>query len=197
MRDRSDVLHKRKSNQKNGSPNRCKSGSSSYASASELSRGERPSFSTKNFYNMRDSKNKSQWAVAEVKVSYKPKKEPVQIKTSDDAYNVFQTMWDQNLISIQEQVGVLFLNQHNQVIGYRCLHTGGITASVLDLKILFSMCCKVLAQGIILCHNHPSGNPRASEADREITRNVKTIAKLLDIALIDHLIITPNGYTTV
>jgi DNA repair protein RadC len=178
MSVRKDVLHKRKSNQKNGSPRECKSRSSSYASASERTDGERPSFS----YQKSVRKNKKQWQVAEVQVSYKPVHDPsVKIFTAEDAYNVFRSMWDENLLNLQEQICAIFLNRDNQVIGFRCIHTGSSTASQFDLKLLFTLCCKLMAQGIILCHNHPSGNPKASNADVQMTRQVREAAKLFEV----------------
>lgn len=190
-------VNQRKSNQKNGSPSRCKSGSSSYASAYGRTRSERPSFSYQKFFTMRVRKNKK-WEVAEVQVSYKPKHDhTVKISTAEDAYHVFRTMWDENLLNLQEQVCAIFLNRANEVIGFRCLHTGSATASQFDLKLLFTLCCKLMAQGIILCHNHPSGNPKASPADFQMTRRVRECAQLFEVQLLDHLIITSKGYTTI
>ena len=89
MRVRKYVTNQRKSNQKNGSPSRCKSGSSSYASAYGRTRSERPSFSYQKFFTMRVRKNKKQWEVAEVQVSYKPKHDPsVKISTAQDGAGV-------------------------------------------------------------------------------------------------------------
>lgn len=70
-------------------------------------------------------------------------------------------------------------------------------ASQFDLKLLFTLCCKLMAQGIILCHNHPSGNPKASAADFQMTRRVRDCAQLFEVQLLDHLIITSKGYTTI
>jgi len=143
-------------------------------------------------------KNKKQWQVAEVQVSYKPKHDPtVKISTAEDAYHVFRSMWDENLLNLQEQVCAIFLNRANEVIGFRCLHTGSATASQFDLKLLFTLCCKIMAQGIILCHNHPSGNPKASPADFQMTRRVRECAELFEVQLLDHLIITSKAYTTI
>lgn len=198
MSVRLNASHNRKSKSKNGSPRGCKSRSSSYASAFERTDGERPSFSTKNFYKMSVRKNKKSWAVAEVEVSYKPEHDrSVIITKSDDAYEVFKSMWDEDLINLQEQVCAIFLNSANEVIGFRCLHTGTAIASKFDVKLLFTICCKLMAQSIILCHNHPSGNLKPSVADSDLTRMVRRAAELLEVRLLDHLIITSKGYTVI
>ena len=145
---------------------------------------------------MRERKKKNEWSVAEVQVSYKPKDRTVKIHTADDAYQVFKQMWDDDLISLQEQTCVIFLNRANEVIGFRCLHTGSNTSSVVDIKLLFTLCCKLMAQGIILAHNHPSGNLKASMADNAFTKQVREACRLFDVQLMDHLIITNKSYNT-
>jgi DNA repair protein RadC len=71
---------------------------------------------------------------------------------------------------------------------------GGISGTIIDVRIILKMALDNLACSLILCHNHPSGNLMPSEADKEITRKMKEAGKLLDIAVLDHLIIGNNAY---
>jgi len=76
------------------------------------------------------------------------------------------------------------------VMGVYLLSTGGVEGSIVDLKLLFGTATKMLASGIILAHNHPSGNLNPSNNDIQLTEKVKKAAGILDIAFIDHIIIT-------
>jgi DNA repair protein RadC len=93
-----------------------------------------------------------------------------------------------------EEFWVLYLNNANKVIAKNQLSKGGMTGTVVDVRIIFKSALESGAVGILLCHNHPSGNLKPSEADIEITKKVKTAGKSLDINVLDHLIITQNGY---
>jgi DNA repair protein RadC len=93
-----------------------------------------------------------------------------------------------------EEFWVLYLNNANKVIAKNQLSKGGMTGTVVDVRIIFKSALESGAVGILLCHNHPSGNLKPSEADIEITKKVKTAGKNLDINVLDHLIITQNGY---
>jgi len=93
-----------------------------------------------------------------------------------------------------EEFWVLYLNNANKVIAKNQLSKGGMTGTVVDVRIIFKSALESGAVGILLCHNHPSGNLKPSEADIEITKKIKTAGKSLDINVLDHLIITQNGY---
>jgi DNA repair protein RadC len=93
-----------------------------------------------------------------------------------------------------EQFWVLLLNRANQVVAKRMISTGGVAGTVVDVKMVFQPAIELLASGIILCHNHPSGNLQPSQADIDITRKIKRGATDLDIVLLDHIIISANGY---
>jgi DNA repair protein RadC len=93
-----------------------------------------------------------------------------------------------------EEFWVLYLNNANKVIAKNQLSKGGMTGTVVDVRIIFKSALESGAVGILLCHNHPSGNLKPSEADIQITKKVKTAGKSLDINVLDHLIITQNGY---
>jgi DNA repair protein RadC len=89
---------------------------------------------------------------------------------------------------------VLYLNRANKVIGSYQLSKGGITGTIADVRLILSVALKTLASGLILAHNHPSGNLKPSEADKQITNKIRQAAKLLDIELLDHIIISSEGY---
>jgi DNA repair protein RadC len=89
---------------------------------------------------------------------------------------------------------VLYLNQNNRVIGAEKISEGGITGTVIDVRILLRKALERLSCGIIIAHNHPSGNLNPSEPDMKITKQIEQACKLLDVALLDHLIVGASGY---
>jgi DNA repair protein RadC len=93
-----------------------------------------------------------------------------------------------------EEFWILYLNNSNKIIIKTQLSKGGITGTVVDIRLVFKTALETGATGIILCHNHPSGTLTASEADKQITRKLKMAGKNLDIKILDHLIITENHY---
>jgi DNA repair protein RadC len=93
-----------------------------------------------------------------------------------------------------EEFWILYLNNSNKVIHKAQLSKGGIIGTIVDCRIVFKTAFEQNATSIILTHNHPSGKLLASDADREITRKLKLAGQQLDIFIIDHIIITENGY---
>ena len=93
-----------------------------------------------------------------------------------------------------EEFWVLYLNNSNKVIYKSQISKGGITGTVVDIRIVFKLALEQNATAIILTHNHPSGKLQASEADKQITQKLKLAGKQLDIPILDHMIITENGY---
>ena len=93
-----------------------------------------------------------------------------------------------------EEFWVLYLNNSNKVIYKAQLSKGGITGTIVDIRIIFKIAFEQNATGLILSHNHPSGKLIASEADLKITKRVKEAGQTLEIQVLDHLIITENGY---
>lgn len=87
------------------------------------------------------------------------------------------------------------LNRSNAVLGILSISKGGISGTVTDVRLIFQGALKTNASGIIVCHNHPSGNANPSESDRKITQKIKEAGNLMDIQLLDHIIILPvEGY---
>jgi len=135
--------------------------------------------------------------VAEIEISYTPKrlslKRPI-ITSSNDVYEIFKELFNPKLMNIKEEFFVLFLNKANRIIGSYKVSSGGITGTVVDVRLILSIALKSLSCGLLLAHNHPSGNLKPSQADIDLTYKIKEAAKLMDIRLLDHLIISSEGY---
>ncbi|GAL77287.1 DNA repair protein RadC [Algibacter lectus] len=134
--------------------------------------------------------------VNEIQIRYKeriPAPFWKKIGCSQDAANMIYELWNKNDIEVHESFKIVLLNNSNKVKGIYELSKGGITGTLVDLRILFAVVLKTLSVGIILIHNHPSGQLRPSEADKRLTSKIRDAAKLFDIVVLDHLIITPNG----
>lgn len=114
-----------------------------------------------------------------------------QIKCSKDVADIFQPLLSD--IS-HEEFWVLFLNRSNRVINRMKLSQGGISGTVTDVRLVMKKAIEYLASGIIVCHNHPSGNLNPSESDSKITLKIKEAGNLMDIQLLDHLIISDKDY---
>lgn len=139
----------------------------------------------------------SNYQIAEIQISYSPniaKYERTKIKNSADAYTILVNAWDQDIIELQEEFKVLLLNNANEVLGVQNLSKGGTTGTYVDVKLLFAIALKACANGIILAHNHPSGNLKPSDSDIKLTKKIKASCKLLDINLLDHLIVTKEEF---
>ena len=131
--------------------------------------------------------------VAEIEVSYTPtNREQVSITSPQDAYDELVKFFPKQTIALQEKFVVMYLNNNNIILGVYELSKGGITSTVVDIRLLFSVALKVAATNIILAHNHPTGNLKPSKADLELTQKIKEAGKFLDITLTDHLIISPK-----
>ncbi|WP_326981660.1 JAB domain-containing protein [Chryseobacterium sp. MYb264] len=135
--------------------------------------------------------------VSEIQVTYQPNKmSQTKLTTSSHVVEVIRTFWDNGIIEMQEEVKILFVNSSNTVIGFYSLSKGGITNSLVDIRLILSVALKCLATGLILVHNHPGGNLNPSSADLAIIKKLNTACKLLDIALLDSIIITKESYTS-
>jgi DNA repair protein RadC len=114
-----------------------------------------------------------------------------QITSSKDVYELMKPeLLDQPM----EQFWIISLKRNNVIIQKRIISTGGISGTVADPKIIFNKALEDLASGIILVHNHPSGNLKPSQADIKLTEKLKSAGQLLDIPVLDHLIFTDDGY---
>lgn len=113
------------------------------------------------------------------------------ITSSKNAYDVLQS----KLSDLpHEEFWVIFMNRRNTVIKIDCISRGGVSGTVVDIRLILKPAIECLASGIILAHNHPSGNLKPSQEDISITKKVKEAGKLMDIVIQDHLIIGDNSY---
>ncbi|EKN20885.1 MULTISPECIES: JAB domain-containing protein [Bacteroidales] len=135
------------------------------------------------------------YTVGEVELSYKPKfKKLHKVASSEDAYRYLLPTYREGTICYKEYFKVLFLNQANQVLGYTLISEGGITETSVDVRIILQAALLTNSVALVLAHNHPSGSMKPSRQDMEITKQVKEAARLMRITVIDHLILTDEGY---
>lgn len=120
--------------------------------------------------------------------------ESVELKKITSSKMVFEIM--QPIIGKlpHEEFWILYLNNSNKVIHKSQLSKGGLTGTVVDIRLIFKMAFEYNATSIILSHNHPSGKLQASDADIQITKRIKEASKHLEINVLDHVIVTENGY---
>ncbi len=133
--------------------------------------------------------------ISEIRVSYSAEnRQKPHISSSESAFKILLSCWDKSIIELQEEFKVLLLNRANKVLGIYPVSKGGVSGTLVDPKLIFSVALKCNASSIILAHNHPSGNLFPSENDKELTQKLKSAGNFLDIKVLDHLIITPEGY---
>lgn len=114
-----------------------------------------------------------------------------QIRSSKDIYEYFNPMLrDKD----HEEFWVLFLNRSNKIIISEQLSSGGVSGTIVDVKILIKKISEYLSASIVLCHNHPSGNNQPSQTDLELTKKLKEACRLVDVAVLDHIIICDGSY---
>lgn len=133
----------------------------------------------------------------EVSVKYnKTKIKPKKIRSAQDAVDVARYMFNENMLGCQEQIVLLCLDSACQVIAYRVISTGSISAAILEPKMVFTIALQCFATSIILLHNHPTGNTEPSREDIAITRQIAEAGKILEIKLLDHVIIADDEHTS-
>ncbi len=117
--------------------------------------------------------------------------ESPKIRSSNDVYSIFNPL----LADLtHEEFWLLYLNRSNKILSRHKLSQGGISGTITDVRLIIKKAIELLASSIIICHNHPSGNLDPSEADTRITQKIKEAAGYFDISLLDHIIVTDNGY---
>lgn len=118
----------------------------------------------------------------------------VKIKSSDDLHLYFRELFNKETLEIQEEVIVVFLNNSNNTIGWYKVSQGGITGSVIDIRLVMKKALDCYATQMCIAHNHPSGGLTPSQNDKDITAKLKQACNILDIKLLDHIIITAENY---
>lgn len=137
------------------------------------------------------------FTINEVKLTYKTKQkasERPKILSSENVYKLLLNCFDTETIEFREYFKVLLLNRANQVLGVFNVSEGGISQTFVDIRLILQSAILSNASGIIISHNHPSGNINPSSCDDIITRKIKEASKVMDISLLDHIIITPDKY---
>jgi len=135
--------------------------------------------------------------VAEVELVYKSRVKASErpcITSSTDAVNIMRILWEEGKMDLVEQFKVLFLNRANKVLCIYNVSSGGITGTIADPRLIYAAALRVNAVSLILAHNHPSGNLKPSRADEELTMKIKNAGAFLDIKVLDHLILTSEGF---
>ena len=131
-----------------------------------------------------------------LRIVYSKKLKPAErpkITSSSDAEKVLREVWSSQ-IEVREEFVVLLLDRANRVLGYHLLSQGGISETVADIRLIFSVALESLASSIILAHNHPSSNTNPSNADIQMTNKIKEAGKNMDIAVLDHLILSKDSF---
>jgi DNA repair protein RadC len=116
-----------------------------------------------------------------------------EIQSSKNSADFIRNFYSDD-IEIFESFFILLLNRANKTIGYAKISQGGITGTVVDIKLVAKYAVDSLASGVILAHNHPSGNVQPSQADKDITSKIIKGLDILDVKVLDHVILTANEY---
>jgi DNA repair protein RadC len=140
---------------------------------------------------------KNLYNVSQIELTYKPKlkasERPV-IKCMEDVYEIFMQCWDKGKIELIEEFKMILLDKGSAVLGVNNISSGGMDSVIADHKIIVAAAVVSKASGVILAHNHPSARLFPSERDITLTKTIKVAAASLDIAVVDHLIVTQAGY---
>lgn len=137
------------------------------------------------------------FVVPEIKLVFKPKLKPSQrpaITCPKDCYDLMMKAWDLDTMELREQLKVIYLDKSHKVLGILEVSSSGILQTAVDVRLIFGTALKANAAAIILVHNHPSGNLKASQPDIDSTAFIKQVGVFHKIPLVDHLIITSEGY---
>lgn len=132
------------------------------------------------------------YIVSEIQLKYQPQPLTETINGATDIHQLLiKRVYDEETIGYRETFKVLLLNNSNKIIGYTTISEGGLTCTIVDVRMIMQTALVSNATSIILTHNHPSGNPRPSGHDDYLTKKIKSACELMDIRLLDHIIVTP------
>ncbi len=136
---------------------------------------------------------KTDCMVSEIQLKYRPQPLTETISGSKEIYHLLKTrIYDEDTIGYKETFKVLLLNRGNKIIGYTTVSEGGLSSTIVDVRVILQTALISNATSIIVSHNHPSGNIKPSYQDDNITRKIKNACELMDIRLLDHIIVTPE-----
>ena len=145
---------------------------------------------------MKNPQLTNQFPIGEVQLSYKRKNQFTffKITSSASANECIRKIFPVEQICYRERMYALYLDNSNNVLGYQLLSIGGITGTLVDVRILMQGALLINAVGLLLFHNHPSNTLKPSNADKNITNKIIRSAEVLDLKVLDHLIITEDSY---
>ena len=133
--------------------------------------------------------------IAEVKLTYSHKVKPsnqIKVTSSREIYNQVAPLWED--MDYRESFAILLLSRSMKILGISWISLGGISGCVVDVRLIFQAALKANSSYLVILHNHPSGNLSPSSADIAITQKIKSGAKLLNIDIPDHIILTSDSY---
>ncbi|MEQ9221138.1 MAG: JAB domain-containing protein [Cyclobacteriaceae bacterium] len=136
----------------------------------------------------------------EVRLVYRNKmkvKDRPKVQCANDAFNILYNSWDKDQIDNIEESKLLLLDRQMRLMSLVSLSFGGMTEAIIDPRVVFATALKRRANGIILAHNHPSGNLEPSQADISLTERFKSLGEMMRISLLDHLIVTFDGFRSI
>lgn len=144
---------------------------------------------------------KNKWFLGEVSVGYKRTDlddtlVKTQIRNSDHAARFFRGIFPDEVMEHHEEMWIGYLNNANRPIGFMQLSKGNANSTVVGIKALVQGAVMCNASGVVMMHNHPSGNKTPSEADITLTSRIKKGLELFDIKLVDHIVLTLDSYTS-
>ncbi len=119
---------------------------------------------------------------------------PIILKSSSESASVLRCLFEQGTFDFNEEMVMLCLNRRNEILHYCNISKGGVNGTVCDPKVILMIALQSGAVGIIVSHNHPSGNSVPSQSDLLITKKLKAACEVVDIKLIDHIIITYDAF---
>ena len=132
---------------------------------------------------------------AALEIARRSIREPREAQTIiNDSSGAYRTLAPKLAHLEHEEFRILYLNNANRVIQQSLISRGGLTGTLVDVRLVLRKALELGAVGLILAHNHPSGNLVPSEADKDITRKIQLGAKVMDIKVLDHLIVAQQGY---
>ncbi len=139
----------------------------------------------------------SLFTVNEVKLSYKLKQkasERPKVFDSNSVYKVLLNCYDADTIEYRESFKLLLLNRNNKVLGVMNVSEGGISETVVDVRLILQAVLLSNASHVVISHNHPSGNLKPSKGDDNVTNKIRKACEAIDVLLYDHIIVTSESY---
>ena len=126
--------------------------------------------------------------ISENNLEYEP------VRQSNEIARIFRDFWDPEEIEFRESFKVAYLNRRGKVLGVQTISEGGTAECPIDAKLIYMGALLSNAQSLFLCHNHPSSNLNPSIQDDRLTQDIKQGAETLKLKLLDHIILTKDGY---